>query len=160
VERGHHDQDGDGWPVRLAEYHDVGRIQAVSANLAAWRDHDLERLASYLPDEFSHVIHILPEVYPLGGVCQGKKAALKRLSLIFMEFNSLLLDPREIVIDPNRAAVEIQIHCRHKETGRSLESVKTNFWTLEAGWPVSLAEYYDIAGLRAFMSAVAAHPLS
>jgi len=43
----------------------------------AWRDHDLERLASYLPDEFSHVIHIPPDVYPLGGVCQGKKAALK-----------------------------------------------------------------------------------
>ena len=25
----------DGWPVRLAEYHDVGRIQSFSANLAA-----------------------------------------------------------------------------------------------------------------------------
>ena len=25
----------DGWPVRLAEYHDVGRIQAFAANLAA-----------------------------------------------------------------------------------------------------------------------------
>ena len=25
----------DGWPVRLAEYHDVGRIQSFSASLAA-----------------------------------------------------------------------------------------------------------------------------
>jgi hypothetical protein len=25
----------DGWPVRLAEYHDVGRIQAFCATLAA-----------------------------------------------------------------------------------------------------------------------------
>jgi hypothetical protein len=99
-------------------------------------------------------------VYPLGGVCQDKKAALERLSLIFREFDSLLLDPREIVIDPNRAAVEIQIHCRHKKTRRLLQSVKTNFWTLEAGWPVSLAEYYDIAGVRAFISSVTAHPLS
>ena len=24
----------DGWPVRLAEYHDIGRIQAFSTNLA------------------------------------------------------------------------------------------------------------------------------
>src|SRR3990170_2051647 len=126
----------------------------------AWRDHDLERLASYLPDEFSHVIHIPQDVHPLGGMCRGKKAALERLSLIFTQFDSLRLDLREVVIDPDRAAVEIKIHCRHKETGRSLESVKTNFWTLEAGWPVSLAEYYDIAGFRAFMSAVAAHPLS
>lgn len=126
----------------------------------AWRDHDLERLASYLPDEFSHVIHIPQDVHPLGGMCHGKKAALERLSLIFTQFDSLLLDPSEVVIDADRAAVEIQIHCRHKETGKSLESVKTNFWTLEAGWPISLAEYYDIAGLRAFMSAVAANPPS
>jgi ketosteroid isomerase-like protein len=126
----------------------------------AWRDHDLERLASYLPDEFSHVIHIPQDVHPLGGMCHGKKAALERLSLLFTQFDSVRLDPSEIVIDPGKAAVEIQIHCRHKETGRSLESVKTNFWTLEAGWPVSLAEYYDIAGFRAFMSAVEAHPPS
>jgi hypothetical protein len=126
----------------------------------AWRDHDLERLASYLPDEFSHVIHIPQDVYPLGGTCHGKKAALERLSLIFTEFDSLRLDPSEVVIDPGKAAVEIQIHCRHKETGKTLESVKTNFWTLEASWPLSLAEYYDIAALRAFMSEVAAHPPS
>ncbi len=25
----------DGWPVRLAEYHDIGRVKAFSANLAA-----------------------------------------------------------------------------------------------------------------------------
>jgi ketosteroid isomerase-like protein len=127
----------------------------------AWRDHDLDRLASYLPDEFSHMIHIPQDVHPLGGMCHhGEKAALERLSLIFTQFDSLLLDPSEAVIDPDRAAVEIQIHCRHKETGRSLESVKTNFWTLEAGWPISLEEYYDIAGFRAFMSAVEATPPS
>jgi hypothetical protein len=25
----------DGWPVKLAEYHDIGRVKAFSANLAA-----------------------------------------------------------------------------------------------------------------------------
>ena len=66
----------------------------------AWRDHDLERLASYLPDEFSHVIHIPQDVHPLGGMCHGKKAVLERLSLIFTQFDSLRLDPSEVVIAP------------------------------------------------------------
>ena len=53
----------------------------------AWRAQDLEWLASYLPDDFSHMIYIPTEVHPLGGLSQGKAATLKRLGL--MRSNSI-----------------------------------------------------------------------
>jgi SnoaL-like protein len=122
----------------------------------AWRAHDLEWLASYLPEDFSHVIHVPPEVHPLGGTRRGKKAVVERLGLIFSQFDSLLLDTNDLMVERDRAAVEIHIRCRHKDTGTSLDSVKANFWTLEAGWPVILTEYYDVERFRSFMSAVEA----
>jgi hypothetical protein len=44
----------------------------------AWRAQDLEWLASYLPDDFCHVMHIPTEIHPLGGTRCGKKVALER----------------------------------------------------------------------------------
>jgi hypothetical protein len=59
----------------------------------------------------------------------------------------------------NRAAVEVPIHYRHRESGAPFESTKANFWTLEDGWPVKLTEYHDIARVQAFVAAHAgAHP--
>jgi hypothetical protein len=61
------------------------------------------------------------------------------------------------MVEGERAAAEIHIHCRHKQTGTVLNAVKANFWRLEAGWPISLAEYYDVAQFRAFMRDVKAN---
>ena len=58
------------------------------------------------------------------------------------------------------AAVEIPIHYVHRETGASFNSTKANFWTLEDGWPVKLAEYYDVNRLQAFLSTAAAQSSS
>lgn len=52
----------------------------------SWRAQDLDLLASYLPDDFSHMIHIPTEVHPLGGLCRGKMAALDRLGIIAAQF--------------------------------------------------------------------------
>jgi hypothetical protein len=38
----------------------------------AWRAQDLDWLASYLPDDFCHVMHLPTEIYRLGGYLQGK----------------------------------------------------------------------------------------
>ena len=121
----------------------------------AWRAQDLEWLASYLPDDFCHVVHIPTEIHPLGGPCYGKKAALERLRLITVEFDVLRFDTSDLMMERNRAAVEIPMYYRHRETGTPLETVKANFWTIEEGWPVKLTEYYDIAQLQAFFGSVA-----
>jgi hypothetical protein len=39
----------------------------------AWRAQDLEWLASYLPDDFCHVIHVPTTTHPLGGARNGKR---------------------------------------------------------------------------------------
>ena len=68
-------------------------------------------------------------------------------------------DTSGLLIDKNRAAVEVPIHCRHGETGTLFESTKANFWTLEDGWPVKLTEYHDIARVQSFVAAIAgSHP--
>jgi hypothetical protein len=45
----------------------------------AWRAQNLDWMATYLPDDFCHVIHIPADLHPLGGTRQGKKEALERL---------------------------------------------------------------------------------
>ena len=122
----------------------------------AWRAQDLEWLASYLPDDFCHVVNIPTEIHPLGGACNGKHAALSRLRLMTVEFDFLRFDTSELMIDGNRAAVEIPVRYRHRETGVPLESIFVNFWTLEEGWPVRLTEYHDIGRIQAFTKEVAA----
>ena len=92
-----------------------------------WRDQDVERIASYLPHDFSHVIHVPPELRPLGGTCLGKEASLERLALIFSQFDCLFLDAKELMVDGDRAAVEIQMHCRHRETQRGGEGDESQF---------------------------------
>jgi ketosteroid isomerase-like protein len=120
----------------------------------AMRAHDLDWLGSYLPDDFCHVMHIPTKVHPLGGARTGKKAALERWALIMARYEIVLFDTSDLMFDNNRAAVEIPLHYRHRETGALLETVKANFWTIEAGWPVKLTEYYDVAQLQAFFGPV------
>ncbi len=122
----------------------------------AWRSQDLDRLATYLPDDFSHVVYIPTEVHPLGGLCSGKKAALARLGLIAAEFDFLRFDTSDLMIHEERAGVEIPIRYRHRQTGVVLETKIANFWTFEEGWPVKLSEYHDIARIQAFTANVAA----
>jgi ketosteroid isomerase-like protein len=122
----------------------------------AWRAQDLEWLASYLPDDFSHMIYIPTEVHPLGGLSRGKAATLQRLGLIACQFDFLRFDTSDLMIQKNRAGLEIPIQYRHKPTGTQLETIIVNFWTFEDGWPVKLAEYHDIGRIRAFTANVAA----
>ena len=121
----------------------------------AWRAQNLDWLATYLPDDFCHVIHIQSTCTPR---C-GKKEALERLRLIVEQFDFVVFDTSDLLIEKNRAAVEVPIHYRHRESGAPFESTKANFWTLEDGWPVKLTEYHDIARVQAFVAAHAgAHP--
>ena len=126
----------------------------------ACRAQALDQLASYLPDDFCHVLCIPTEVFSLGGTRQGKGPAVERWDLIFRKFDFRLLDTRNLMVYRYHAAVEIPIHYVHRETGASFKSTKANFWTLEDGWPVKLAEYYDINQLQAFLSTAAAQSSS
>jgi hypothetical protein len=38
----------------------------------AWRAQDLEWLASYLPQDFSHMVYIPKEIHPLGGLAAAR----------------------------------------------------------------------------------------
>ena len=125
----------------------------------AWRAQNLDWMATYLPDDFCHVIHIPVDLHPLGGTRCGKKETLERLRLIVEQFDFVVFDTSDLLIESNRAAVEVPIHYRHRESGAPFESTKANFWTLEDGWPVKLTEYHDIARVQAFVAAHAgAHP--
>jgi len=121
----------------------------------AWRAQDVDRLASYLPDDFSHMIYIPKEVHPLGGLCRGKEAAVERLGRIAMQFDFLRFDTGDLMIHRERAGLEIPIHYRHRDTGMQLETKIVNFWTFEDGWPVGLAEYHDIGRIQAFSASLA-----
>src|SRR5262245_60089443 len=117
----------------------------------AWRAQNLDWLATYLTDDFCHVIHTPVDLHPLGRTRCGTKEAIERLRLIAEPFDFLEFDTN----GRNQAAVEVPIHYRHRETGAPFESTKANFWTFEDGSPVKLTAYHDIARVQAF---VAAHP--
>ena len=117
----------------------------------AWRAQNLDWLATYLPEDFSHRINIPPEMHPLGGARLGKKASLERLALIFSQFDTQRLNTSHPVINGGQAALEVKTLCLHRPTGACLDTTKNNVWTLEDGWPTQLDEYYDIARFQAFM---------
>jgi len=117
----------------------------------AWRAQNLDLLATYLPDDFSHRINIPPAVHPLGGERQGKTAALERLSQIFAQFDTQRLNTSHLVIDGDKAALEVETVCLHRPTGAYLDTTKNHIWTLEGSWPTQLDEHYDIDRFVAFM---------
>jgi ketosteroid isomerase-like protein len=122
----------------------------------AWRAQELDWLASYLPDDFCHVMLFPLEIHPLAGICRGKKAALDRWRICIAPYDFLQFDTDGLMVEKDRAAVEIPFRYRHKETGTELTTTKANFWTLVDGWPVQLTEYYDVTSLEAHVRSIAA----
>lgn len=129
------------------------RAECILRNIYdAWRDQDLDQVASLLPDEFSHTIHIPSELHPLGGTCNGKRGSMLRLSLIAAEFDVLKFDTSRLMFGSNHAAVEIPMRYRHRRSGAQLEAVFVNFWTFKADRPVLLTEYHDIGRIQSFVA--------
>ena len=124
----------------------------------AWRLRNLDWLATYLPDDFSHNINIPTELYPLGGLRQGKHATVARLRQIFQEFDTREFEFNLAGADDRGATFEIETRCLHGPTGAWLHSVKRNIWRLENGWPVALDEVYDLESFKAFLNSVSHQP--
>lgn len=116
----------------------------------AWRNHDLDRLASYLPDDFAHDIVLPPEVTPFAGLCQSKRTVLQRLQNILSDFEVVRFDTSKLLIQGDRAAVQVPLTYWHRDTGTTLESTLGCFWELEEGWPVRLIEYHDVDRISRF----------
>jgi hypothetical protein len=117
----------------------------------AWRDHDLDRLASYLPSDFSHHINIPVEMLAVGGLRLGKVAAIERLAQIFDSFDTQFIEPGPMRLDDIGASLDVQSHCLHRRSLAWLHTTKKHVWLLEDGWPVSLSEFYDLKEFEAFM---------
>lgn len=117
----------------------------------AWRDHDLDRLASYLPSDFSHHINIPVEFLAMGGVRLGKQAAIERLAQIFDSFDTQFIEPGPMHLDDIGASLDVQSHCLHRSSRTWLHTTKRHVWLMEDGWPVSLSEVYDLREFEAFM---------
>jgi ketosteroid isomerase-like protein len=115
----------------------------------AWRAQDLDWLASYLPDDFCHVMHLPAGLYQEGGVCEGKHRVIERWRSVVPTFEVLRFDTSNLLINKNSAAAEIVMQYRHRPSGEILDTTKANFWSFEAGWPVKLTEYYDVASIEA-----------
>lgn len=118
----------------------------------AWRAQDLDWLSSYLPDDFHHVMHIPARLYPAGGSCVGKHQVMERWRSVMPTFEVLHFDTSNLLINKNNAAAEIVMQYRLIPSGEALDTTKANFWAFEAGWPVKLTEYYDVAALEAVTS--------
>jgi hypothetical protein len=86
---------------------------------------------------------------------------LQRYAIVAQEHDLLRYDTSDLMIQKDRAGLEITGHYRHKATGLQIETTIVNFWTFEDGWPVKLAEYHDIERVQAFTAKLAAlTPLS
>jgi ketosteroid isomerase-like protein len=96
------------------------------------------------------------DLHPLAGEARGKAKVLERWRLYVEPLEFLRFDTSSLMVGKDRAAVEIPLHYRHKETGCDLVTTKANFWTLEDGWPVRLTEYYDVRTLERFSAQIMA----
>ena len=84
----------------------------------AWRTQDVEWLDSYLPEDFHHVIHIPVDMHPVGGTHLGKAATIERLRMVTVQFDFLRFDTSDLMIQRDRAGLEIPVHYRRAATCR------------------------------------------
>ena len=104
------------------------------------------------------MVYVPKEVHPLGGHREGKADVLERYALVAETHELLRYDPSDLMIQKDRARLEIVGHYRHRATGLVIETSIVNFWTFEDGWPVKLTEYHDIERIQAFAARLAAWP--
>ena len=121
----------------------------------AWADHDLDRLASYLPSDFTHHINIPTRQVALSGTRRGKRATIERLGQIFDRFDTQQIKPGPISVLDLGATLEVETRCLHRASRNLLHTKKKQVWLLEDGWPISLSEYYDLEQFAAFMKKAA-----
>ena len=67
----------------------------------------------------------------------------------------LRFDTSNLLINKNSAAAEIVMQYRHRQSGEILDATKANLWAFDAGWPVKLTEYYDVASIEAVTTRIA-----
>jgi ketosteroid isomerase-like protein len=82
--------------------------------------------------------------------------ALDRLARIVEDYEFEQFDTSGLLAAKSRAAVEIPLRYCHRQSGARLETSLVDIWTFEAGWPVQLVEYHDIARIRSFMATLPA----
>jgi ketosteroid isomerase-like protein len=117
----------------------------------AWRAHDFDWLGTYLPADFRHFMNIPTEMLALSGTRHGKGAALDRLREIFQAYDTRHFEVGKLLVEADRASVDITTRCMLRGTGACLRTTKTHIWKLEDGWPVELSEFYDLTEFDAFM---------
>lgn len=123
----------------------------------AWRDQDMDRLASYLPGDFSHEILLPPGLSYFAGRCSGKSSAVARLKLLAERYRIIRYDADTMISDSERTVLQVPIHYEHRASGLHIRSTIVYFWTFEDEWPVHLAEYHDMHCLSGFMLQLAGH---
>ena len=117
----------------------------------AWRDHDLDRLASFLPADFAHSLNIPPKLLSAGGLREGKAETIRRLQEIFDGFDTQSIEPGQMTPDKSMVILDVHTRCQHRLSGKLLDTTKKHVWQLEDSWPVRLSEFYDLDQFRAFI---------
>jgi hypothetical protein len=85
---------------------------------------------------------------------------IERWRTVVADYEFLEVDTHDLIMVKDRAAIEIPLRYRHRRTGRLIETVKANFWTLEDGWPIRLTEYYDVSRVGSFMASLEARQMT
>lgn len=97
-----------------------------------------------------------PRYIPWAAWRAARLPPFERLAVIADDFDFLRFDTGGLIAQEDKAAVEIFIHYRHRETGTALETTIGNFWSFEDGWPVRLSEYHNLVRIQDFKHSVAA----
>ena len=84
----------------------------------AWRAQDLEWLASYLPDDFYHVMHIPWRSVRSAGAARVSCTCWSDGALV-PQFDIIRFDTSNLLINKNCAAAEITLQYRFKSRARS-----------------------------------------
>jgi ketosteroid isomerase-like protein len=113
----------------------------------AWQAQDLDGLATYLPSDFIHTMHIPHAIYKDAGAVHGKRQVMERWRRYVPQCEFLRYDFNALLVGKDIAAAEISFVYRHRGTSVTLETTKANIWTFEAGRPIALTEYFDLNGI-------------
>ena len=123
----------------------MNTTQTITSLYRDYESGDLAKVLNGLPDDFRFEWPFDPDTARFSGICRNKTELVAQLNEMAASFQFNRYHAVNILVDGDRAAVQVEVDLTSKKTGRRFSTTIAHFWWFEDGIPVRLVEYVDTA---------------
>src|SRR5206468_464267 len=117
--------------------------EIVLGFLSAIYARDIASALSFLDAQFEFVGHVPVEIFPHLGARHGKSEIAETLAAVQKRYDSMQHEVLFIAADGDRVATIVRVHLRKRSSGRMIEFLSADFYTLRNGLIIEQREFLD-----------------